>query len=568
MKKKVEQKKPETLEVAVISKKSQLDREHNDDNFYLSQSQGIFAVFDGVSQGGAGYEASEIARRSFEKNVAMNPPTHPIPASYLTDLLNTANSEIKSGTKGHTTGIAGMVDENGKLMLANVGDSAAYLLRDEEIYQISHDQTIAELVKLTVDETGALTGNPEKLKRYSSIITNYLGKEQELTGIDAKVHFNCGELDYLQLEKGDLLMLATDGITCNISEDDVKNLAMNYADLDELLKNIVAENYRAVEGAGDKYVDDITIIALRYLGENMQKKNVGRDSKIDFEIKEKNPVPQQAKHTNNQPFAGTTSQATYANQSASQNAWNPDEFVELITSTKKHAKPGFNQDQTEEKAKEKNLESAVTDATVKQHYRGSRKHRRYTAGTKTPKSIEEALTSETAEEKQDAYSEYNKKPEYKSTASLDEATISVLAEQAYSLITTSKYVPEYKAALEIYEKLISEVPENEAFLANGANTALYLGDYEKALEWSQSALEKIDAKQYDDEHQKRNEACQVLLTRAITYQRLGEHISEPQNKEKCLVEAHKLFRFLNGENYLDGVLKENIREIEKSLGLV
>ena len=97
-----------------------------------------------------------------------------------------------------TTCTLALLDGN-KAFLAHVGDSRAYLFRDDELEQVTEDHTlVARMVK-----EGRI--RPEEAERHPqrSIITRALGVEPDIEV----------DLISLDLREGDRLLLCSDGLS-------------------------------------------------------------------------------------------------------------------------------------------------------------------------------------------------------------------------------------------------------------------------------------------------------------------------------------------------------------------
>lgn len=97
-----------------------------------------------------------------------------------------------------TLTLAYLLDD--KLLIAHVGDSRAYLLRNTKLFQLTQDHTVtAELVR-----RGAIDEEAAKRHEYRNVITNAVGGTEK--GVDV-------ETQQVDVKPGDVLMLCTDGLT-------------------------------------------------------------------------------------------------------------------------------------------------------------------------------------------------------------------------------------------------------------------------------------------------------------------------------------------------------------------
>ena len=101
-----------------------------------------------------------------------------------------------------------------KAHVVHVGDSRAYLHRDEKLYRLTRDHNLAEqMVEMNViSEQEALTS------KFSNILTNALGGDNR--DVIVEVH-------RLDLKIGDKIMLCTDGLYGCVGDDRIETLLGN-----------------------------------------------------------------------------------------------------------------------------------------------------------------------------------------------------------------------------------------------------------------------------------------------------------------------------------------------------
>jgi len=119
-----------------------------------------------------------------------------------------ADAEL-SGTG--TTLVAVLVDGT-RLGLAHVGDSRAYLLRDGELQQLTHDHT---LVQTLVDE-GRLTADEAADHPRRSVLVRTL---QEGTPVDP-------DLIPIEGRVGDRLLICSDGVTAVLPDAEIRQVLL------------------------------------------------------------------------------------------------------------------------------------------------------------------------------------------------------------------------------------------------------------------------------------------------------------------------------------------------------
>ena len=142
---------------------------------------------------------------------------------------------------GTTTTAAYVADD--EVVIAHVGDSRAYLLRDGELIRLTNDHSlVGELVA-----RGKLTEEQAEQHPQRSVITRALGPE-------ANVQV---DVDIFPAKPGDLFLLCSDGLTSMVHEPKLRPLFEDGDSLETLGKRLID----AANAAGGR--DNITVILFR-----------------------------------------------------------------------------------------------------------------------------------------------------------------------------------------------------------------------------------------------------------------------------------------------------------------
>jgi protein phosphatase len=227
-----------------------LVRDHNEDRYLVDEN--LFAVADGVGGHKAGEVASQTAVDTLQRE--FTEPT----TDALIDAVKTANrtvwnlAETNSDQRGMGTTLTAiaLVDDGGeeRLAIVNVGDSRAYLLQQGELEQLTEDHSLVEqLVR-----EGQLTPEEAQVHPQRSIITRALGLDPEV------------EVDSWELTpyKGDRLLLCSDGLTNEVSDDGIASTLRTVGDPEEAAQQLVNE---AREHGGS---DNITCVVVDVLDDD------------------------------------------------------------------------------------------------------------------------------------------------------------------------------------------------------------------------------------------------------------------------------------------------------------
>ncbi|MGH9885935.1 MAG: Stp1/IreP family PP2C-type Ser/Thr phosphatase [bacterium] len=256
-------------------------REHNEDAFVVADLTAdnatlqpevrkhvtgpkgtLFMVADGMGGAAAGEIASAMAVEVVLSQLR---------GGWLTDSTTTdvqafvralkvsakaANEQIHSYATAHpeyrgmgtTATIAGLLGDT--LYLAQVGDSRAYIVRDGVARQITKDQSLMQ--KLI--EAGELTEEEAEHSERRNIILQALGPEPSI-----KV-----DLTHQIVRRGDALVLCSDGLSGQVSKDDIASVVAGEPDLTNACRELID---RANSNGGP---DNITVIIARFDGAGLQ----------------------------------------------------------------------------------------------------------------------------------------------------------------------------------------------------------------------------------------------------------------------------------------------------------
>lgn len=224
-------------------------RRKNEDAWLIDTTVGLYAVADGMGGHQAGEVASQMALETLRACLATPAP---VPEAAAQAAVAEANRVVfdESLARGAVQGMGTTVvfiwaPAGEPALLAHVGDSRGYLLRDGHLEQLTHDHS---WVQAQID-AGFLEPREAATHPMRNVITRSIGFEPEIRA-DVRV---------LDLRPGDLCLLASDGLTGKLSADDlaVRLRAAVAGDLDEALAGLIAEaNRRGGE-------DNITALLLR-----------------------------------------------------------------------------------------------------------------------------------------------------------------------------------------------------------------------------------------------------------------------------------------------------------------
>ncbi|MEQ1919309.1 MAG: Stp1/IreP family PP2C-type Ser/Thr phosphatase [Elusimicrobiota bacterium] len=236
-------------------------RKNNEDNFAVEPDLGLLVVADGMGGHNSGEVASDIACKTVveyarkmiggEKTLVPEGGTPGLTprGRQLEFFVKTANAMIyekgrafpKDAGMG-TTVVAAIVDAK-SLTVAHVGDSRLYLWRRGELTQLTEDHSlVGEQVK-----RGQITADEAARSPQQNILTRALGADKDVQ-VDVADH---------PLLPGDLVLLATDGLSKMVIDADVAAVIAESQDPQKIVEVLIAKS-RAAGG-----VDNIAIVVAK-----------------------------------------------------------------------------------------------------------------------------------------------------------------------------------------------------------------------------------------------------------------------------------------------------------------
>lgn len=219
-------------------------RDHNEDRVLLTDGLGLFAVADGMGGHDAGDVASLIAAgaleeffhatKEFPEEDLEAPADLPTGARRLFSAVLHANREVyaKSGKSANQGGmgstvVAIYVSEREQLVhICHVGDSRCYRLRSGQLEQLTRDHSmINEALRLNPDLS------PEILRQLpTNVVTRALGTKESVQP----------DVSSEPLRAGDVYLLCSDGLSGEITDEEIQFALEDETDLTEASDLLVA----------------------------------------------------------------------------------------------------------------------------------------------------------------------------------------------------------------------------------------------------------------------------------------------------------------------------------------
>ncbi|HEX7526673.1 MAG TPA: Stp1/IreP family PP2C-type Ser/Thr phosphatase [Gaiellaceae bacterium] len=216
-------------------------RRGNEDSYVCRPP--LFAIADGMGGARAGEVASALAAGALEETGAGSGGV-----AHVVELIQEANRRVhdRASTDAETSGMGttitvALLESDGTVTMGHVGDSRAYLLRDERLEQLTDDHSlVAELVR-----RGELSPQAAEVHPQRSVITRALGTDPDVD-VDAFP---------VEAHAGDVFLICSDGLSDMVDGEQIEAILKTHrADLDGAAKALV----QAANRAGGE--DNITAI--------------------------------------------------------------------------------------------------------------------------------------------------------------------------------------------------------------------------------------------------------------------------------------------------------------------
>jgi len=214
-------------------------RANNEDYFLIAPALGLYLVADGMG------DASRMAVETVSEVMRARPRS----ADELLGAFSEANDRVMEAAaadksrEGMGTTLVAVLENNGDLIIASVGDSRAYSFQNGELQAITEDQS-------WVNEVGRRLGLEEAILKHHPmrhVLTMAVGVSDQLRVHTYKV----------QPSPGMLVLLSSDGLHGVAGEEDMAKILAGNATLEEKCKLLI----KAARRNGGP--DNITAVLLK-----------------------------------------------------------------------------------------------------------------------------------------------------------------------------------------------------------------------------------------------------------------------------------------------------------------
>jgi serine/threonine protein phosphatase PrpC len=238
-----------------------MKRPHNEDNLLMLPEENLFVVADGMGGHSSGEIASQIAVEAIQNFFKATHQDEEITWPYKMDknrpydenrfmmAVKLANLRIHEAAqrearyRGMGTTLSGVHFVEGHALIANVGDSRVYLVRNRQLTQITEDHSLLN------DYIKAKKLTPEEIENFphKNVIVRALGMKDSVL-VDLSRHVT---------KPGDLFFACSDGLSGMLTDPQMLDIVNNAASLEEASASLIDS---ANKSGG---VDNITVILAR-----------------------------------------------------------------------------------------------------------------------------------------------------------------------------------------------------------------------------------------------------------------------------------------------------------------
>lgn len=241
-----------------------MKRQHNEDNYCLMEDDHLYVVADGMGGHASGEVASQMAIDTlgeFFRMTAADPEaTWPykmdkskgyeenrlITGIKLANLRIYETAQRDTRMRGMGTTIVGILVVEDGVLVAHVGDSRVYRLRDGQLEQLTVDHSLLnDYIKMK-----NLSEEEIENFQYKNVIVRALGMKESVK-VDTMID---------RPHPGDLYILCSDGLCGPASDEEIREITSGTTDLQAACAELIQ---RANDAGGP---DNITVILAKVIG--------------------------------------------------------------------------------------------------------------------------------------------------------------------------------------------------------------------------------------------------------------------------------------------------------------
>jgi protein phosphatase len=226
-------------------------RSKNEDRFVVDRKNNFFLVADGMGGQEMGEKASGLAADIIPRALQARLAKHQDPGEAVQAALQEANEAIISAGQDQpsrrrmgTTAVLA-VQQDDHVYVAGLGDSRACLVRHGRVEQLTVDHTVAD----ALERSGTLTPGQARTCPYRHVLYKFLGCVEMSEGAEVRP---------FAPQPGDRLILASDGLTSHVTDDDLIDGDRDFASAQAWCEHLV----RTALDRGSR--DNVTCVVVAF----------------------------------------------------------------------------------------------------------------------------------------------------------------------------------------------------------------------------------------------------------------------------------------------------------------
>jgi protein phosphatase len=226
-------------------------RSNNEDRYVVDQVNHVYMVADGMGGQERGEQASgmaaEIIPRVVHDRLAAQDDARAAVQRAFTEAnqaIVSAGEQQPSGRRMGTTAVLALRRAD-QVFVAGLGDSRAYLIRGDRVDQLTVDHSVAQALVAS----GVLSPEEARHSPWQNVLHKFLGCAEMVEGTDVRP---------FTPEAGDRLLLASDGLTNHVTEEDLREGPRQFPDPQAWAEHLVQT---ALERGSN---DNVTCVVLAF----------------------------------------------------------------------------------------------------------------------------------------------------------------------------------------------------------------------------------------------------------------------------------------------------------------
>jgi PPM family protein phosphatase len=235
-------------------------RPQNDDRWFADASRGLFIVADGMGGGPAGGVAAQLVvdalHSLLEQRMAVGlnleePEAVPLVLAILRHLSDRicAETRAQAGLEGMGTTVVMVIVRGERALIAHMGDSRAYLCRNNRMVGLTHDHSLIQLLL----DCGEITPDQVADHPARGQLTRFVGMPET----------SLPEAQIVRLEPGDRLLLCTDGLSTMISDARLLSILCETLEISNACQRLIAT---ANDAGGNDNITALIVALAGFLG--------------------------------------------------------------------------------------------------------------------------------------------------------------------------------------------------------------------------------------------------------------------------------------------------------------